>query len=205
MAGNKLMIEGIDVYDAVRRGYSEFQNASGTDIENYFANIDTDAVVGHSANIKGILFEQQVVDALEQQGVAAQMFTATNHPATDIYIDDGWLGTTEFQLKATDSTSYIQATLEQYDSIPIIATHEVAAQMQNDLVIDAGITNEALNQVVYETLFAEQMELASTIAVTTSELTQDTVNEGLAELVTDMAFPISPIGAILALLGLPFA
>lgn len=199
------MIASNDVFEAVRRGYTEFHTSSSTEIEKYFANIDPDAIVGHASNIKGILFEQQVIDALHQDAVSAEMFSATNHPATDIYIDDGLLGTTEFQLKATDSTSYIQATLEQYDSIPIIATHEVAAQMQNDLVIDSGIANEALNHVVYETLFAEHMDLASGINETTSEIVQETVNEGLAELVTDMAFPISPIGAILALLGLPFA
>lgn len=195
-----------DVYDAVRRGYSEFQLSSVADIEHYFINVSADAAVGHAANIKGILFEQQVVDALLCQGIEAAIFDSTNHPATDVFVDDGWFGDTEFQLKATDSTDYIRRTLEQQDDIPIITTDEVASQFQTDMVINSGISNEALDQIVYETLFSEQ-EFA--VATASTLLAEQGVKEGASdsfvETIADGINPISPIGLLLGLIGLPFA
>ena len=208
-----------DIFEAVRRGYNEFAEASANEIISYFEDVDADAMSGHVSNIKGILFEQEIVAALNEQGVEAILFEATNHPISDIAImSDGDIAV-EMQLKATDSVSYIKETLAEHPDIPIIATSEVAANIDNVMVIDSGIDNEALTQAVTETIAAEQMnelgiesvaessallgtEASSELA---SEVASDTVSEGLAELVADITIPVSPIGFGLGFLfGLPF-
>ena len=80
------MISSESVFDSVRRGYNELETLNNTEIVNYFANVDPDTMVGHISNIKGIVFEQEVVNALNEQGLDAMMFEATNHPVSDIAI-----------------------------------------------------------------------------------------------------------------------
>lgn len=208
-------MNALTVFDSVRRGYTELEYASPNDINQYFDDIEPEAMIGHISNIKGIVFEQQVTDALNEQGLDVLMFETTNHPVSDIAImSDGDI-TAEVQLKATDSTSYINETLAEYPDIPIIATSEVANNIDNAMVIDSGISNEALTQTVTETIAAEQASELG-IAITdesinslntevSSELANDVVSEGIAEFVADAAVPISPIGFGLGLLfGLPF-
>lgn len=67
-----------DSFEAVRRGYTDLQEASPTEILNYFSTIDPTAEAGHMANIKGILFEQAVVDELQSGGLEAALFEETN-------------------------------------------------------------------------------------------------------------------------------
>lgn len=212
-------MQNAEVFDAARRGYNDLNTASMSDIINHFEDIEPDVMMGHISNIKGILFEQEVVTALNNQGLEAMMFEATNHPISDIAImSDGDIAA-EMQLKATDSVSYINETLAEYPNIPIIATSEVANHIDNVMVIDSGIDNEALTQVVTEKIAAEQMsELGIETVTETSvllgteasseianEVANDLVSEGLAELVADFAVPISPIGFGIGLLfGLPF-
>ena len=144
-----------DVFDAVRRGYRELEFASGDEITAYFAALETADIQGHSNHIKGILFEQEYVDALETSGIAASLFETTNHPGTDIMLFGGLDGTTEVQLKATDSVSYVTGAMEDDPEIAFAVTSEVATQMSADLVIDAGIENAALESAVTDTLFEE--------------------------------------------------
>jgi hypothetical protein len=212
-------MQNAEVFDAARRGYNELNTSSMSDIISHFEDIESDGMMGHISNVKGILFEQEVVTALNNQGLEAMMFEATNHPISDIAImSDGDIAA-EMQLKATDSVSYINETLAEYPDIPIIATSEVANRIDNVMVIDSGIDNEALTQVVTEKIAAEQMsELGIETVTETSvllgteasseianEVANDVVSEGLAELVADFAVPISPIGFGIGLLfGLPF-
>lgn len=67
---------------------------------DYFSGMDAESAVGHISNIKGILFEQEIVQALNDQGMEAALFEATNHPVSDIAIfdDDGEI-IGELQLK----------------------------------------------------------------------------------------------------------
>ena len=144
-----------DVFDAVRRGYRELESASRHEITAYFDAIETTDILGHSNHIKGILFEQEYVDALETSGIAASLFEATNHPGTDVMLFGGIDGTTEIQLKATDSVSYVTGAMEEDPEIVFAVTSEVAAQIGADVVIDAGIENAALESAVADTLFEE--------------------------------------------------
>lgn len=144
-----------DVFDAVRRGYTELEFASAHEITAYFNSIDATDIVGHSNHIKGILFEQEYVDALETSGIAASLFEATNHPGTDVMLFGGIDGGTEIQLKATDSVSYVTGAMEEDSEIVFAVTSEVAVQMGSDLVIDTGIENAALESAVTDTLFED--------------------------------------------------
>ncbi|EGR2699408.1 TPA: hypothetical protein NJ211_004659 [Vibrio parahaemolyticus] len=192
------MIAQSSVFDAVRRGYNELELASNDDILDYFSDVDPDAMSGHISNIKGIVFEQEVVTALNDQGMDTLLFEATNHPVSDIALmSDGDIAA-EVQLKATDSVSYINETLAENSDIPIIVTSEVADSLDSTLVIDSGIDNVVLDDTVSEVLTGEVFNNVG------ESVASDVVSEGLADLVGDVALPISPIGIIGALFGLPF-
>lgn len=186
------------VFDAVRRGYNELELANNNEILDYFADVNPDTMAGHISNIKGIVFEQEVVAALNEQGMDAMLFEATNHPISDIALmSDGDIAA-EVQLKATDSVSYINETLADNPDIPIIVTSEVADSLGSSMVIDSGIDNAALGEAVTETLSDDVLTGAAESVVS------DAVSQGLAEAVADVALPISPIGIVGALFGLPF-
>ncbi len=192
------MIEGDEVFSAIRRGYDELSDASAEEICNYFSDLSQSELTGHVSNIKGILFEQEVVDALNDQGYEAAVFEATNHPATDIMILDGDEVELELQLKATDSTDYIINTLEANPDIPIIATHEVAQELDGiPLVFDAGIDNSALTDAVQSTITDSADAVASGVADVASSA-GDAVSDALGDLIGDSLLPISPVGALLS-------
>ncbi|MBM4858161.1 hypothetical protein HYO44_12110 [Vibrio parahaemolyticus] len=192
------MIVQSDVFEAVQRGYNELELATNGDILEYFAGVDPDAMSGHISNIKGIVFEQEVVNLLTKQGMDAMLFEATNHPVSDIALmSDGEIAA-EIQLKVTDSVSYINETLAGNSDIPIIVTSEVADSFDSAMVIDSGIDNVVLDDTVSEVLTGGIFNNVG------ESVTSDVVSEGLANLVGDVALPISPIGIIGALFGIPF-
>ena len=146
-----------DVFDAVRRGYDDLEFASEAEITAYFGQIEPESVLGHLNHIKGILFEQEYVEVLGENGIEASLFDATNHPGTDILVFGGIEGGTEIQLKATDSMNYVTGAMQEDPEIMFAVTSEVAAQIDSDLVIDTGIENAALENTVSETLFEESI------------------------------------------------
>lgn len=189
------MIAQENVFEAVRRGYSQLSSSSNSDILSYFGNLEPGAMTGHISNIKGIVFEKEVTELLNQQGVNAMLFEKTNHPISDIALmDDGDIAA-ELQLKATDSLSYINNTLAAYPDIPIVTTSEVANSFDLGVVINSGMSNAALENSVSQVLSGEDVTEHSVEAITEASA------EALAEVITDVAFPISPIGL---LFGLPF-
>ncbi|WP_243976555.1 cytochrome P450 [Vibrio natriegens] len=192
------MIVQSDVFEAVQRGYNELELATNGEILEYFAGVDPDAMSGHISNIKGIVFEQEVVNLLTKQEMDAMLFEATNHPVSDIALmSDGEIAA-EIQLKATDSVSYINESLAENPDIPIIVTSEVADSFDSAMVIDSGIDNVVLDDTVSEVLTGEIFNNVG------ESVASDVVSEGLADFVGDVALPISPIGIIGALFGIPF-
>ena len=168
------MVSSNEVFDSVRRGYNDLEQASNNDIVRYFENVDADSMIGHVSNIKGILFEHEYVDLLATRGIEAEIFEATNHPVTDISTIENGEVINELQLKATDSVSYINATLDAQPNVEIVTTTEVAANFDNPMVIDSGIEDAVLENSVLDTL------------------TDDVVN------------PVSPLSVLSWLVGLPF-
>ncbi|GMQ48473.1 hypothetical protein [Vibrio sp. 10N] len=192
------MLSKESIFDSVHRGYRELEFASNDEIEDYFADVNPDVMSGHISNIKGMVFEQEVATALNEQDMNAVLFEATNHPVSDIALmSDGDIAA-EVQLKATDSVAYINETLANNPDIPVIVTSEVADSFDSTMVIDSGIDNAVLGEAVAEALSDDVVtDIAESVA-------SDTVSEGLAEAVADVALPISPIGIVGALFGLPF-
>jgi hypothetical protein len=146
------MISPADVYDSVRRGYSDLSGLSDGEISSFFSEIERSSVSGHVSNIKGILFEQQYVDGLAAEGIHAEVFEATNHPAVDVAVYSGDEIVNELQLKATESASYVKTTLAENPDVLIVVTSEVAADIDSDMVIDSGISEEILEGAVSDTL-----------------------------------------------------
>ncbi|WP_417522114.1 hypothetical protein [Marinobacter sp.] len=159
------MIEPFEVFDAVRRGYNELETASNPEILDYFTAIDGESVAGHVSHIKGILFEQEYVDLLTTQGIEAQVFEVTNHPVSDIAIMEGDTIVQEIQLKATDCSSYVSATIEENPDIAIVATSEVAGGFDGDMVTNSGIEDAALEQAVTDTVLDEAVNPVSPFSV----------------------------------------
>ncbi len=147
------MIEPNEVFDSIRRGYTDLNTSSNEEIFDYFQTVEEESMQGHVSNIKGILFEHEYVQSLEEMGTHASIFEATNHPVTDISIfDDNGDVINELQLKATDSIGYINETLAENPDITVVATSEVASSMSSDMVIDSGIENAVLEDSVVEVL-----------------------------------------------------
>ena len=147
------MIEPEEVFDSIRRGYTDLNSATNEEIFDYFQDINAESMQGHISNIKGILFEQEYVESLEEMGIHATVFEETNHPLTDISIfDDSGEVVSELQLKATESVGYINATLAENPDIAIVATSEVANEIGSDMVIDSGIAEAVLEDSVIEAL-----------------------------------------------------
>jgi len=145
------MIDPALVFDSVRRGYNDLELSSNSEILDYFGDIDSESMIGHISNIKGILFEQLYVEQLANQGIHAEIFESTNHPVTDVVIfEDGEI-INEVQLKATDSVSYINETILENPDIAIVTTAEIGNRMGEE-VIATDIENSALEESVVETL-----------------------------------------------------
>ena len=144
------MIENEEVFEAVRRGYRDLSDATDSEVVDYFGDIDDESWTGHLSNIKGILFEQEYVDKLVDEGVEAVLFEHTNHPDRDLQISEGDDVVEELQLKATDSASYINSTLTENPDIAIVTTTEIASSFETDMVIDSEISNVVLEEAIVD-------------------------------------------------------
>jgi hypothetical protein len=82
-----------------------------------------------------------------------QLFEQFNNPGTDIVIDE-----VAFQLKATDSASYVYSV---DDSIPVIATSEVALITG---AIDSGYSNKELTDTIDRALGGTVIDIGDSAA-----------------------------------------
>tara|TARA_R110002153_G_scaffold117769_1_gene261968 strand:- start:115224 stop:115511 length:288 start_codon:yes stop_codon:yes gene_type:complete len=94
------------------------------------------------------LFEQEFQDKLTENGINSKIFEETIHPDTDLQIIEDGSVIDEVQLKATESSSYINETLNDNPDILIIRTSEVANDIQKGEVINSGISDTLLEEVV---------------------------------------------------------
>lgn len=129
-------------------------------------NFDVDAFhgadewIGLINTVKGKYFEllvvdklnagQQVGDVLLPDGFHAEVANSLTQPGWDMQIVDAEGRISSYlQLKASDSVGYIQEALSRYPDIQIIATSEVAGQVDdNHMVLDSGITEDQLHEAV---------------------------------------------------------
>ncbi|MDO6683772.1 hypothetical protein Q4551_15885 [Oceanobacter sp. 5_MG-2023] len=135
-----------DVYDALRSVNTNFSDMSDVDIwwESLF--LSTESLAGLAALTKGAYFEQLVA-----ADTGGQLHEHFNHEDTDIVIDG-----VEFQIKATDSETYIYSVEE---SIPVIATSEVALTTG---AMDGGYSNVDITSVVDRALGGSIVDIGDT-------------------------------------------
>ncbi|RLA80884.1 MAG: hypothetical protein DRG78_10145 [Epsilonproteobacteria bacterium] len=163
------IIERDEIFEAVRRGYSELENSTNSEILEYFSLSSANELKGHISNIKGILFEQEVQDKLNSNDIESNIFEKTNHPDSDLQILENGFVVEEVQLKATNSTSYINEALAENPNNLIIATTEVANTIGKEQVIDSGISNEELRNSVIETIRPESDSVIEDVLVSVAE------------------------------------
>lgn len=121
-----------DVYDTLRSVNGNYQGLSDSEIWWETLFLPSESLAGLIGLTKGAYLESLV--ASDSGGALFEHF---NHPETDIVIDG-----VSFQIKATDSESYINSVS---DGIPVIATSEVADVTG---AIDSGYSNEELQEVI---------------------------------------------------------
>lgn len=121
-----------DIYDSLREVNGNYADLSDHAIWWETLTMDPDELAGLASLTKGAYFERLV-----EADTGGERFEHFNHPDTDIVVDG-----TAYQLKATDSVSYIDSVP---DDIPVISTSEVA-----DITgaIDSGYFNADLTEAV---------------------------------------------------------
>lgn len=120
------------VYDTLREVNGNYAEMTDAEIWITTLMLPSESLAGLASLTKGAYFEKLV-----EADTGGTLFEHFNHPDTDIVVDG-----TAFQIKATDSASYI-GTVD--DDIPVIATSEIADATR---AIDGGYTNADMEQTV---------------------------------------------------------
>ena len=136
-------VESQLVLDSLRRSDNSLLDASENDISDYLASYDTEQLRGIANNVKGIYHEYLFVYEynLNHDDTYAELFGESNHPGADIQIKDNDTDEVleEFQLKATNSSSYVKEHLARYPDVDVMATEEVANKLSE--VESSGFSN----------------------------------------------------------------
>jgi hypothetical protein len=137
------------VLDALRRSKRELGEASDEELAAYVKELDADQLKGLSSNLLGISHELRFFTQENSDGdqYIVELFDATNHPGSDARIINTLTGDVrEVQLKASNYVSYIEQHHARYADISVMATEEVADQLDN--VESTGIPLEELSEDV---------------------------------------------------------
>ena len=145
LQNGNMHIDSDEVYDAVRRGWTKLHDASDDEIIEHFADYEPESIVGVVSNVKGIVFEQEIVRTLDNAGIDADLFDATNNPGTDIFLSNGQ----EFSVKSGISPHAAEEDLDE--GLDVISTHEIATY--HDEIIDTGMSSDELTDAVVDALF----------------------------------------------------
>lgn len=132
------------ILHSIKRANQEFSNLSTSEIGTTLSQYDEDQMLGFANNVKGILHELQFIEIENEDGdnFTASIFPDTNHKGTDVMLTDEESGDIiEVQLKATESSSYINEWFEEYPEGEILVTEEIADKMNLN---SSGISNEKL-------------------------------------------------------------
>src|SRR5690606_8685718 len=132
--GNSVSLTENESYilQALKRVNPKLENQTTEEISEYLQGFDEKQILGLSNNVKGILHEIQFVEIVNNDGdsFTALMFADSNHQNTDILLIDNNTGQiTEIQLKATDSSYYVQDWIDNHPDGKILITEELAGKM----------------------------------------------------------------------------
>lgn len=138
------------VLQATKRGVPDLHNKTIEEVSDYLQGMDEDQLIGLANNVKGILHEIQFVEIENKDGdeFTAALFTDTNHPDTDVIITNNLTGEiSEVQLKATDSSGYVNEWINNHQEGEIMVTEELAQKMDLE---SSGQSNAELTADVNE-------------------------------------------------------
>jgi hypothetical protein len=110
----------------------------------WLAAMDEDQIDGVVSNTKGVLHEMEFVRIENEDGdtMHAALFQSTNNPGFDVqFVDQSTGETWQAQLKATDSSAYVQEWVDAHPDGEILVTDELADAMD---LPNSGVSNEAL-------------------------------------------------------------
>lgn len=140
-----------DIFDATRRAYSNsLGELTDDEIISYFALYDETEIARHVYNIKGFVLEQEVEQQLIEEGYKATLHETINHPDTDILIEGEH--SAEYQIKATEDTSYINSTINESPEIEIITTSNIENTINDDVVYNTAVEDSALEELVTDAI-----------------------------------------------------
>lgn len=139
---------------AIKRMKNEWHDASESQLSDYLASYEPEQLKGIANNVKGIYHEILFVEQYNKQNsdTYAALFAETNHPGADVQIFSKYNDQVlcEFQLKASDSSDYINNHFEKYPEIDVLATDELACKIDN--VSSSGISNSAITENIDQIL-----------------------------------------------------
>lgn len=135
-----------NIYDTLREVNGNYAEMSDTDVWLTSLTLPAESLAGLVSLTKGAYFEKLV-----EADFGGERFEHFNHPDTDILVDG-----VAYQIKATDSTSYVNSVA---DHIPVISTTEVARLTGS---IDGGYGNEELESAVELALGGSVVDILDT-------------------------------------------
>ena len=163
------------VFDIVRRGCDGLESCSPQDIQAYFDDLSLDAL------------SPSVVD------IARWSDSDINREA---------------QLKATDTLGHMNTSLETYPDISLVSASAITSALESASFVDSSVNLKNLTKFVDATLDGvETLSLGDSADIITEisgEVVSEVVSEGILEAVADVALPVSPLGILGFLFGLPF-
>lgn len=128
---------------ALRRAHPS-AGQTNEELGQWLSEMSAEQLRGVVNNAKGVLHEMRFVELENTDGdtVYASQFAATNHQSFDIMFSDNPSGAQwEAQLKATDSSAYVNEWLEKHPGGEILVTSEVADRLD---IKSSGISNAEL-------------------------------------------------------------
>jgi len=118
------------VVDAMQRANPKLANLTDPEIGEYLSNLTSDQMQGLISNTKGVYHEMLYVDTYNGSTLEseASLHPELNNPGADVIFTTEGEVVREVQLKATDSTSYVNEHLEKYPNLEVLATEEAAVK-----------------------------------------------------------------------------
>lgn len=136
--------------EALRRSKTSLNDASEAELAAYLDSLSPEQMQGVANNVKGIYHEMMWIEDYNatHSDSYAVMHDSTNHQGSDVQVyskDTGEL-LEEYQLKSTESVSYVREHQEKYSDIEVLATSEVSSEM--DGVESSGYSNADMTSIV---------------------------------------------------------
>lgn len=138
------------VLEALRRSTFDLREASEAELADYLHSLSPEQLRGVANNVKGIYHELRFVESynFDHEDSYAVLHESTTHQGSDVQIlskESGEL-LNEYQLKATDSASYVRDHQSRYSEIDVRVTEEVSLKV--DGAESSGHSNADMNSQV---------------------------------------------------------